>query len=73
MTIKEIARLWKEDKAQYVKLSTVSAYSLILEKHIHDIDVYRKTKPVVEGTPKHFDKDKYRNGHEAEYRNVSWA
>ena len=34
MTIKEISRLWKEDKAQYVKLSTVSAYSLILEKHI---------------------------------------
>ena len=54
-------------------LKTTEKRIKILEKHIHDIDVYRKTKPVVEGTPKHFDKDKYRNGHEAEYRNVSWA
>lgn len=34
MNIKEVACLWKKDKAQYVKLSTISAYSLILEKHI---------------------------------------
>ncbi len=34
MNIKEVACLWRKDKAQYVKLSTISAYSLILEKHI---------------------------------------
>lgn len=34
LNIKEVACLWKKDKAQYVKRSTISAYSLILEKHI---------------------------------------
>lgn len=33
-TIKEISKLWSEDKRQYVKLSTISAYVLILENHI---------------------------------------
>lgn len=33
-TINEISRLWSEDKRKYVKLSTVSAYMLILENHI---------------------------------------
>ncbi|RHM56333.1 site-specific integrase, partial [Bacteroides fragilis] len=27
-TIKEVSKLWKEDKKQYVKLSTFSAYAL---------------------------------------------
>lgn len=34
-TIKEISILWKEDKKQYVKQSTYSAYILILENHIY--------------------------------------
>jgi len=34
-TIKEVSKLWKEDKKQYVKLSTFSAYALILENHIY--------------------------------------
>lgn len=29
-----LALLWKEDKRQYVKLSTISAYALILENHL---------------------------------------
>ena len=33
-TIKEISYLWSEDKRQYVKVSTFSAYVLILENHI---------------------------------------
>ena len=33
-TIREVAILWKKDKQQYVKLSTLSAYALILENHI---------------------------------------
>lgn len=33
-TIQEIALLWKEDRKQYVKLSTISAYSLIIENEI---------------------------------------
>lgn len=34
LTIKELSALWKADKQQYVKPSTLSAYSLILENHI---------------------------------------
>ncbi len=34
MTIKEIANLWREDKRQYVKQSTISAYALLVENHI---------------------------------------
>lgn len=33
-TIREVAILWKKDKQQYVKQSTLSAYALILENHI---------------------------------------
>lgn len=33
-TISEIATLWKQDKQQYVKRSTMAAYSLIIEKQI---------------------------------------
>lgn len=33
-TFREIACLWKKDKQQYVKKSTMSAYSLSLENHI---------------------------------------
>ncbi|WP_294411275.1 hypothetical protein [uncultured Ruminococcus sp.] len=39
----------------------------ILEEQIKDIEVYRKTKPIVEGVPKHFGKEKYRHEHEAEF------
>ena len=33
-TIKEVSALWKADKKQYVKQSTLSTYTLILENHI---------------------------------------
>ena len=33
-TIGEVAALWKKDKQQYVKQSTIAAYALILESHI---------------------------------------
>ncbi len=33
-TIREVAILWRKDKQQYVKQSSLSAYSLILENHI---------------------------------------
>ena len=33
-TIGEVAVLWKKDKQQYVKQSTIAAYALILENHI---------------------------------------
>lgn len=38
-----------------------------LEEQIHDIDVFRQTKSVVEEVPKHFGKDKYRSEHETEF------
>lgn len=34
LTIQEITRLWREDKKQYVKTSTISAYTLLIENHI---------------------------------------
>lgn len=33
-TFREIAMLWEKDKRRFVKLSTMSAYSLILENHL---------------------------------------
>ncbi len=33
-TFRQVAALWKEDKQKFVKLSTISAYSLILENHL---------------------------------------
>lgn len=33
-TIREVTIFWKKDKQQYVKQSSLSAYSLILENHI---------------------------------------
>lgn len=34
LPIQEITRLWRADKKQYVKTSTVSAYTLLIENHI---------------------------------------
>lgn len=33
-TIKEIADIWKEDKRQYVKQSTMAVYLLSLKNHL---------------------------------------
>ena len=33
-SFKEVSELWKSDKKQYVKVSTFSAYALILENHL---------------------------------------
>lgn len=38
------------------RLKTAEKRIKVLEEQIRDIDVYRKTKPVVEGVPKHFGK-----------------
>lgn len=34
MNFKEISTLWKEEKRKFVKLSTISAYAVILENHL---------------------------------------
>lgn len=34
MTFKDVSRLWKDEKRQFVKLSTFSLYSLIVERHL---------------------------------------
>lgn len=49
-TIKEVSKLWKEDKKQYVKLSTFSAYALILENHIYPVfgGMYELNEEVVQ-------------------------
>lgn len=34
-TFRQVSELWSEDKRKFVKLSTISAYSLILENHLY--------------------------------------
>ena len=34
MNFKDISTLWKEEKRKFVKLSTISAYAVILENHL---------------------------------------
>ncbi len=34
LTFRQVATLWREDKHKYVKRSTMSAYSLILQNHL---------------------------------------
>ena len=33
-TFREVSILWKEEKRKLVKLSTISAYAVILENHL---------------------------------------
>jgi len=47
-TIKEVAVLWKRDKQQYVKQSTLSAYMLILENHILPVFGEKQMLPELE-------------------------
>lgn len=39
----------------------------VLEELMNDVNVYRKTKSVVDGAPKHFGIEKYKSEHEAEF------
>ena len=64
---KKISELSDLNYNKRERLKTIEKRIKILEEQIHDIDVYRKTKPVVEGIPKHFGKDKYKNEHESEF------
>lgn len=64
---KKISELSDVNDNKRERLKTTEKRIKILEEQIHDIDFYRKTKPVVEGVPKHFGKDKYRNEHETEF------
>ena len=64
---KRISELSDTVNSKKERLKTAEKRIKVLEEQIRDIDVYRKTKPVVEGVPKHFGKDKYRHEHEAEF------
>ncbi len=64
---KKISELSDVNDNKRERLKTAEKRIKVLEEQIHDIDVYRKTKPVVEGVPKHFGKDKYRHEHETEF------
>ncbi len=35
MGFKEISQMWKEDKKQYVKKSTIVTYQLLIQNHIN--------------------------------------
>ena len=59
-TIREVAVLWKSDKQQYVKQSTISAYALILENHI--IPVFGDKSFLAEDDVQAFALQKLNNG-----------
>lgn len=45
-TFREVSELWKQDKKQYVKKSTISVYVLLLENHL--LPVFSKHKNKIE-------------------------
>ena len=59
-TIKEVAILWKKDKQQYVKQSSLSAYSLILENHI--LPAFGEKQHLVESEIQEFALQKLQDG-----------
>lgn len=64
---KKISELSDTMNSKKERLKTAEKRIKVLEEQIRDIDVYRKNKPVVEGIPKHFGKEKYRHEHETEF------
>lgn len=65
MTISEIARLWREDKKQYVKQSTISAYSLLLENHL--IPAFGESQQIEEHELQEFVLTKLDDGQSVKY------
>ena len=59
-TIKEIADIWKEDKRQYVKQSTMAVYLLSLENHL--LPVFGGKMEVTEEEVQAFALDKLNHG-----------
>lgn len=59
-TIKEVAILWKRDKQQYVKQSSLSAYSLILENHL--LPAFGVKRQLTESEIQDFALQKLQNG-----------
>lgn len=59
-TFREVATLWKEDKRQYVKQSSISAYSLILENHV--LPAFGERKQLAEAEIQEFVLQKLQDG-----------
>lgn len=60
-SFREISSLWKEEKRKYVKLSTISAYAIILENHL--LPTFGdKTKVIEENDVQEFVFDKLNAG-----------
>ena len=60
-SFREISSLWKEEKRKYVKLSTISAYAIILENHL--LPAFGdKTKVIEENDVQEFVFDKLNAG-----------
>ena len=56
----EIIRLWREDKKQYVKTSTISAYTLLIENHI--LPAFGKADRIYEADVQEFVFEKLNSG-----------
>lgn len=59
-TIKEIVDIWKEDKRQYVKQSTMAVYLLSLENHL--LPIFGGKMEVTEEEVQAFALDKLNHG-----------
>lgn len=62
-----IEKLSEKSSSVRTQVKEIERKVKLLDEQIHEIDVYRKTKPIVEGTPKHFGIDKYKKEHEADF------
>ena len=63
----KIADLSDNYAAKKSRIKNIEKRIKLLEEQINDIDVYRKTKPVVDNVPKLWGAEKYRHEHESEF------
>lgn len=63
----KIANLSDNYAAKKARIKDIEKRIKQLEEQINDIDVYRKTKPVVSNVPKLWGSEKYRHEHESEF------
>jgi len=64
---RKIAEMGDEYSGKKDRIKDIEKRIKALEEQINDIDVYRKTKPIVDGVPKHFGIDRYMREHESEF------
>ncbi len=62
-----LSELKEKKSSAHECIKAIEKRAKILNEQINEIEVYHRTKPIVEGTPKHFGIEKYKKEHEAEF------